>query len=127
MTPDEKEARIATLLHDFRTQVLRYYEADLLDNHDVMKSCLPKMGKAVRALDPVEPDGRIALAPLLDDPDDGVRVYAAAYLFGRLPDRAQAVWRDVQLNSDHPTAYRSVIRFQIIAESKPEDFIKAFE
>ena len=36
-------------------------------------------------------EARLALAPLLDDPDRFVRFYAAVYLIGLLPNRSRAV------------------------------------
>ncbi|MEA1677155.1 hypothetical protein [Nitrospirillum sp. BR 11163] len=127
MTPHGKDASTAARIEEFRTQVKRYFHADLMGDRRTMKACLPKMGKAVQALETVAPEGRMALVPLLKDPDDGVRVYAAAYLFGRLPEEARAVWDDVLAGSHHPSAYLNVVSFKVIADWKPADFIKAFE
>ncbi|MEC4593111.1 MULTISPECIES: hypothetical protein [Nitrospirillum] len=127
MTTHGKDASAAALIEEFRTQVKRYFHADIMGNRRTMKACLPKMGNAVQALDTVAPEGRMALVPLLKDADDGVRVYAAAYLFGRLPEEARAVWDEVLAGSKHPSAYLNVVSFKIIADWKPDDFIKAFE
>jgi hypothetical protein len=41
-------------------------------------------------------DARLALVPLLDDPDWGVRVSAAGYLVKALPERALAVLKEIR-------------------------------
>ncbi len=43
-------------------------------------------------------DARLALAPLLEDPDWGVRVSAAGYLVKALPELALAVLKDSHLH-----------------------------
>ena len=49
-------------------------------------------------------DARLALAPLLEDPDWGVRASAAGYLVKALPERALAVLKEIR---DHcPTHAR---------------------
>lgn len=66
------------------------------------------MHDIVHQLDALDP-GRVALLPLLGDPDAGVRAYAGAYLIRLMPDRAIPVLREVEekedANSAHFTAY----------------------
>lgn len=46
-------------------------------------------------LDACGDDGRLALVPLLEDPEWGVRVFAAGYLVKLMPEQAVAVLKDV--------------------------------
>jgi voltage-gated potassium channel Kch len=52
--------------------------------------------RAVKVFDSFGADGRLALVPLLSDPDQGVRAFAAGYLVKVMPERALAVLKDVQ-------------------------------
>ena len=51
--------------------------------------------QTIRELDAFGPDARLALVPLLDDQDQGVRVYAARHLLGLMPDRALEALKDI--------------------------------
>ena len=51
--------------------------------------------QTVRELDAFGTEGRLALVPLLDDQDQGVRVYAARHLLGLMPDRALEALKDI--------------------------------
>jgi hypothetical protein len=50
--------------------------------------------EAVRELDAF--DARLALVPLLDDPDWSIRVYAAGYLVKALPERALPILKNIR-------------------------------
>ncbi|MGA8170983.1 MAG: hypothetical protein WB816_09165 [Methylocystis sp.] len=50
--------------------------------------------QAVRELDAF--DARLALVPLLDDSDWGVRVFAARYLLNAVPERALAILKEIR-------------------------------
>ena len=73
------------------------------------------MHEAVHQLDRLDP-GRVALLPLLGDPDAGVRAYAGAYLIRLMPDRAIPVLRDIEekedANSAHFTAYFALVMWE---------------
>lgn len=63
--------------------------------------------EAIQALDTCK-DGRMALAPLLDDPDPSVRVFAAGFLVKVMPERALAVLKELDercLTRAHMTAF----------------------
>jgi hypothetical protein len=51
--------------------------------------------RAVQILDTEGDDGRLALVPLLEDPDWGIRVLAAGYLVKVIPERALAVLQEI--------------------------------
>ncbi|MDE1149426.1 MAG: hypothetical protein PW843_22965 [Azospirillaceae bacterium] len=126
MTPQEHQARVATLIGDFRAATTQYFQAAFLDHHRTMKKYLKAMGVAVRTLDTVPPDGRMEMLPLLDDPDDGIRSYAAAYLFSQMPDRAKAIWDDIMMRSRHLEARENAVKHSIMTEHFPDKFIEAF-
>lgn len=66
------------------------------DEDDVMQGAgISSAKRAVKALDALEPDGRKALSPLLNDSDPGVRVFAAGYLLRIMPERALSVLKEV--------------------------------
>ena len=72
--------------------------------------------RAVETLDALRSDGRQALVPLLDDPDWGVRAYAAGYLLERMPARALTVLKDIDARcptSASMTAYRMLRAFEL--------------
>jgi hypothetical protein len=52
--------------------------------------------KAVKVLDAIGSEGRLALVPLLENSDWGVRVFAAGYLVKVIPERALAVLQDIR-------------------------------
>jgi hypothetical protein len=60
-------------------------------------------------------DARLALVPLLDDPDWGVRVSAAGYLVKALPERALPVLKEIRERCPtraHMTAFWILERYE---------------
>ncbi len=60
--------------------------------------------QAIQVLDTFGPDARLALVPLLDDPDWSIRVFAAGYLAKIMPERALPALQDIRLRA--PTRAR---------------------
>jgi hypothetical protein len=71
-----------------------------LEDINIQRAGLKAMKAVVKELDLLGgAKGRNALIPLLDDPDEGVRVHAAAFLLKRLPERAVAVLTEIDERS----------------------------
>lgn len=51
--------------------------------------------RAIEVLDRFGPEARLALVPLLEDPDWSIRVFAAGYLVRVMPERAVAVLEEI--------------------------------
>lgn len=66
---------------------------------------------AVRELDAF--DARLALVPLLDDPDWSIRVYAARHLIKVAPERALAALKDI---SEHCPTRAHMTAFWILRD-----------
>jgi hypothetical protein len=64
------------------------------ENYAMQRVGLKSAQQVVTVLDTYE-DGREALVPLLDDPDQGIRVIAASHLLKTMPERALAVIEEI--------------------------------
>jgi hypothetical protein len=51
---------------------------------------------AIKLLDALGPETRLALLPLLEDPDWSIRVFAAGYLLKAAPERALPVLKQIK-------------------------------
>jgi hypothetical protein len=52
--------------------------------------------QTIRELDAFGSDARSVLIPLLEDPDSGIRVFAARHVLNIAPDRALAVIKEIR-------------------------------
>lgn len=65
---------------------------------------LRAVDRAAKWIDAFGPEARLALVPLLEEPDLSIRVFAAGYLVKIMPQRALAVLEDIRLRG--PTEVR---------------------
>ncbi len=87
---------IQDLVERFKQSAIDYYSACDSENFARQKRVIGRTNEIIDSLDSVGSQGRLALIPLLDDSDQGVRVVAAAYLLKVIPDRALAVLKEIQ-------------------------------
>ncbi len=92
----QDQARVASLVERFKTGALLFEEGHEDEDNDLQEKGRAAAHGAVRELDALGPHGRDALIPLLDDPDPGIRVCAAAHLVNVMPQRAVTVLKDIQ-------------------------------
>jgi len=78
------------LLRRFENGAMAVHFGVLDDDAAMRRAGMGAVHMAVRFIDAHGPDTRLILEPLLDDPDPGVRAYAAGYLMKHMPDRALA-------------------------------------
>jgi hypothetical protein len=64
----------------------------------MQKAGIGAVNRTVRELDAFGFGGRSALAPLLDDSDQGIRAFAAGHLLGLMPERALEALKDIYDN-----------------------------
>lgn len=75
------------------------------EDHAMQLAGLRAVDRAAKGLDLLfGPEGRLALVPLLDDPDLSISVFAAGYLIKIMPERALAVLKDIEVRG--PTEVR---------------------
>jgi hypothetical protein len=66
------------------------------DEEDAMQLAgINSVKRAIEILDMFGPEARLALLPLLEDPDPGVRVFAAGYLVKAAPHHALPVLKEI--------------------------------
>jgi hypothetical protein len=82
---------IQDLIEEIKQSTKAYYSACDDENFRKQKAEVDHANKIIDALDSFGVEGRLALTPLLDDADQGIRVVAAAFLLKVIPDRAIAV------------------------------------
>lgn len=86
------------------------------DKDDAMQCAgIDALHRAVGGLDAIGPQARLALVPLLDDPNWGIRVFAAGYLVKLIPERALMVLNDIRARcptSAQMTAFHMVRRHE---------------
>jgi hypothetical protein len=87
---------IPDLVEKFKQSAIAYYSACDDENFRKQKVEVERGNKIVEALDAFGAEGRLALIPLLDDPDQGIRVVAAAFLLKVIPGRATAVLEEIR-------------------------------
>ncbi|MDI9849993.1 DUF2019 domain-containing protein [Rhodoblastus sp. 17X3] len=87
---------IPDLVQEFKQSAMTYYSACDDENFRKQKVKVKHTNKIIEALDCFGAEGRLALVPLLDDPDQGIRVVAAAFLLKRFPEQAIAALEEVR-------------------------------
>jgi hypothetical protein len=108
--------RVASLLRGFElgAKLSHALHDELLDTNGEAK-VYRRLLAIFKALDTTSV-GQVALAPLLDHPDVGVRVLAAAYLIDLMPDRVVPMLREIDKNaggrSPGFTAHFALLRWQ---------------
>jgi Domain of unknown function (DUF2019) len=99
------ESETAQLVRGFEFAAkLRHTLSDeLMDSKGVnqVHELMREMAKILET----RPQGRTALAPLLDHPDPGVRASAGVFLMDVMPERALPVLRDIDENEHGNSAY----------------------
>jgi len=95
MSDEKRKKPTDSLVAQFkRAALVAYFGFE--DEHLPMQDAgIASARRTVEALDALGPDGRISLAPLLDDPDERVRGFAARRLLDVLPERAVATLREL--------------------------------
>jgi hypothetical protein len=86
---------IQDLVENFKQSAIDYYSACDDDNFAKQKTVGNRRSKIVQKLDAFGTQGRLALIPLLDDADQGVRVLAAAFLLKVSPEQAIPVLHEI--------------------------------
>lgn len=96
MTKKGSHPTILDLISQYKQATTTYFEACDNEHFKTQKAEMDRVNRIVDALDSFGAAGRLALIPLLDDADQGIRVLAAAYLLKVIPDRAVAVLKEIQ-------------------------------
>ncbi|MGA8169687.1 MAG: HEAT repeat domain-containing protein [Methylocystis sp.] len=109
MSGEREDPLIAYLMRQFtRAAIVAHYGYE--DEDDAMQCAgIDSAKRAIKGLDLLGSKGRLALVPLLDDPDWGIRVFAAGYLVKIMPERALAVLKEIDERCPtraHMTAFR---------------------
>lgn len=76
--------------------------------------CVSEMNAITTTLDNLPPDHRAALAPLLDDAELAIRVYAAAYLLKTIPERILPILR--QIKEEYRGTHAGVVAMTLLFE-----------
>lgn len=91
----------AALVTKFKQSAAAYYSACDAENFKKQKQEVGRTNEIIKSLDSFGPEGRLALVPLLDDADHGIRTVAAAFLLKVIPVRATAVLEDIRKGLTH--------------------------
>jgi hypothetical protein len=95
MAPENQD-QMHAIVEQFKRGANRYHEGREDEDIQVQGEGKKDVFSALRALDALGPHGRDALIPLLDDPNPGIRVYAAGSLVKRMPELALPVLEDIK-------------------------------
>jgi len=115
MTDAKPDPLAAFLIERFKHAALVAHYGHEDEDDPMQIAGIKAAERAAQGLDAMGPDGRRALVPLLDDPDWGIRAYAAGYLVRLFPERALAVLEEISARC--PTAARmTACRMQIAHE-----------
>jgi hypothetical protein len=91
-----EDERVATLIRGFILGAkLKHALHDTLMDTDGVNKAILQTNAIANALDAIGSGRRLALAPLLDHPDVGVRASAGAYLVALMPDRVISTLREI--------------------------------
>jgi hypothetical protein len=96
MSKDLSKWTIPQLIENYKKSTMDYYSACDAENFAKQKSTGSRVNQIVQRLDSYGAEGRLALIPLLDDADQGIRTFAAADLLKVIPDRAIAVLKEIE-------------------------------
>ncbi len=96
MTKKGPHQKIEDLVEKYKRSTQAYYSACDDDNFAKQKTMGLRVNKIVQELDSIGVDGRLALIPLLDDADQGIRTFAAADLLKIMPERAIPVLEEIR-------------------------------
>ena len=95
MARKESQPTIRDLVENFKQSTVAYYSARDDDDFKTQETAGTRVNKIIEALDSFGAEGRLALIPLLDDADQGIRTFAAADLLKVIPERAIAVLKEI--------------------------------
>ena len=95
MTKIGSQHTIQALVKKYKQSTIDYYSACDDDNFTKQKTAGVNLNQIVQDLDAFGAEGRLALTPLLDDPDQGVRTFVAADLLKIDPKRAVPVLEEI--------------------------------
>jgi hypothetical protein len=96
MARKDTQRTISDLVQNFKKSTIDYYTARDDDDFKKQETAGIRVNKIVEALDAFGAEGRLALIPLLDDTDQGIRTFAAADLLKVIPERAVAVLKEIE-------------------------------
>lgn len=85
-----------SLIGKFRRAAIVYHYGAYDEDHAITRAGGRAVHRAVKAIEVCAYEGRLALLPLLDDPDPCVRVFAAGFLVKITPERALPVLQDIK-------------------------------
>jgi hypothetical protein len=95
MTSGGSQRTIPSLIEEYRQSTIAYYSACDDEKFTRQRSSGQKVNQIVQKLDAFGAEGRLALTPLLNDPDQGIRTFAAADLLKVYPERAIPVLEEI--------------------------------
>jgi hypothetical protein len=112
------EGHVVALVQSFVLAVgLRDALTNELMDIDGGNEGVDQMNAIAEALDAIGGNRRLALTPLLDHQNVGVRASAGAYLLASMPDRVLPILREIEqnehANSAHYTAYWARLRWEM--------------
>jgi hypothetical protein len=99
MSSDD-DAKVADLIERFKQAAILVHHGKFLGVAEIRKKGSAAVIAAMKELDAVGQDSRLALVPLLDSPNVNIQVYAAGYLLARMPERALPILEDIDLNCE---------------------------
>jgi len=95
MARNESQRTIQDLIEIYKQSTTAYYDACDNDDFARQKTAGRRVNQIAQDLDSFGAEGRLALIPLLDDADQGIRTFAAADLLKFIPERAIAVLNEI--------------------------------
>ena len=95
MARKEPQPTITELVEKFKQSTRAYYSARDDDDFKEQEIAGTHVNKIIADLDSVGSEGRLALIPLLDATDHGIRTFTAAFLVEVIPERAIAVLTEI--------------------------------
>jgi hypothetical protein len=114
----DDDAKITDLIDRFKQAAILVHHGKFLGIAEIRKRGAAAVIVAMKELDAMGPDSRLALVPLLDSPDVNIQVFAAGYLLARMPERALPILEDINTNC---MTEASMTAFHILYEYKHFD------
>ena len=112
----DQDDQLSLWIRDFRQAAILRFNGEALGLDQVRDAGMNRYTELVHGRDAaVGPGARDVLIPLLNDPDDSVRVIAAAYLLTGRPDIALPVLKDLEENcmtDAHTIAYLVILMYE---------------
>jgi hypothetical protein len=85
-----------SLIGTFRRAAIVYHYGALDEDNAIARAGGRAVHRAVKTIEECAYEGRLALVPLLEDPDPCVRVFAAGFLTRVMPERTVPILREIK-------------------------------